>query len=59
MTNQEKLDAVRREIRMREYVYPRRVEDKKMTPVEAAREINVMKAIAADYEAKLAAERLL
>jgi hypothetical protein len=59
MTNQKKLDAVRREIKMREYVYPRRIEAGLMTPVEAAREINVMKAIAADYEERVAGERLL
>jgi hypothetical protein len=48
-TAKDKLDAARRELKYRHYVYPRRVQIKKMTEQEAAWEIAVMEAIVTDY----------
>lgn len=41
----EQLDAIEREIRFREFVYPRRVRDGKMTQAEADRQIALMRAV--------------
>jgi hypothetical protein len=45
----DKLASVEREIKYREYVYPRRVANKTMSQEKADREIAIMKAIADDY----------
>jgi hypothetical protein len=37
--------AAEREVRFREYVYPRRIAQKRMTPEKAEREIALMRAI--------------
>ena len=58
-TAQQKLDAVERELGFRRRVYERRVADGKMTQQLADRQIAVFEAIAADYQAKVAGERLL
>ncbi len=58
-TAADKLEAVRREIGQRKYVYKRLVEEKKRTQAWANREIAVMEAIAEDYEPQAAKERLL
>lgn len=49
-TDEMKLTAVKREIKMRERVYPRWVAEGRMKADQAEREIAVMKAIAEDYE---------
>lgn len=46
----EKIEAIKQEIRMRRKVYPRLVEQKKMTEAMAARKTAVMEAILRDYE---------
>jgi hypothetical protein len=50
ITRADKLAEVRREIAMREAVYPRRVQRGAMMPEQAQRQIAVMRAIAQDYE---------
>lgn len=49
MSRGDKIGALRREIAMREQVYPRAVAAGKMTEDEAGRQIRVMKEILADY----------
>lgn len=58
-TLEEKLEATRRELKYRQYVYQRRVEAGKMTPHAAKFQIAVMEEIVADYERLVAGERLL
>lgn len=48
-THADKRACAEREAKMRRRVYPRWVEQKKMTQAEADREIAIMAAIAADY----------
>lgn len=43
----QQIAAVEREIAMREYVFPRRVADKKMTQAKADHELTVMRAVLA------------
>ena len=45
----EKLKCIEREIKMRERVYPRWVEQKRMTQKQADHELAVMRNIADDY----------
>jgi hypothetical protein len=59
MTCAEKLACIRRELAMREKVYPRWIEQRRMTAAKAAAEIATMRAIAEDYEILAADERLL
>lgn len=47
MTLDDQIKSVQREIRMREYVYPGRIEKGKMKPHEAEHEIEAMKAVLA------------
>jgi len=49
VTHDEKRACLEREIKMRRKVYPRWVENQKMTQALADREIAVMEAILADY----------
>jgi hypothetical protein len=49
ITRADKIAALKREIALRKTVYPRRVEEGKMTPNKAAHEIVVMQAILHDY----------
>lgn len=49
ITRQMKREAALREVGMRRRVYPRWVRESRMTSAEAAREITIMEAIAADY----------
>jgi hypothetical protein len=44
---QELLDCAKREVRMRRRVYPRQVQDRKMSQEEADRELAMMEAIVA------------
>ena len=58
-TATDKLQAVRREIEQRVRVYPRLVLAGSMTQKYSDFQIDVMRAIAADYEQLAAKERLL
>lgn len=51
-TREMKIEALKRELGFRRSVYARRVSDGKMTQAKADKEIGVMEAILADYEAK-------
>ena len=51
-TDEDKLEAVEREIKMRRRVYRGLVADGRMTQVQADREIAIMEAIAEDYRPK-------
>jgi hypothetical protein len=53
----ELLECAEREVQQRKWVYPRRVEAKKMTQQRATREIAMMEAIAESFREKAAAER--
>ena len=50
ITLNQKIDCLRRELRMRERVYPRQVTAGKMRPTDAALEIEIMTAVLNDYE---------
>ena len=54
-----KLACARRELTMRRRVYPRWVQDFRITEARAADEIRCMEAIVADYEAMVKKELLL
>lgn len=54
----DKAKAARREVSQRKRVYPRLIEQGRMSAPEADRQIAVMTQIAADYEAKAAEEAL-
>lgn len=56
ITTAEKLACVKRELALRQNVYPRWVEQNRMNAGKAAREIAVMQAIVADYEDALIEE---
>lgn len=58
-TFEQKLEAVRRELKYRRRVYPRRIENKQMTQALADEQIAIMEAIAEDMEKEAAKERLL
>lgn len=58
-TAKQKREAVEREIKYRRRVFPRMVQNEKMTQRLADEQIAVMVAIAADYAALEPAERLL
>lgn len=48
-TREMKRAAAEREVKLRERVYPRFIEQKKMTQAQADRELGAMRAIASDY----------
>jgi hypothetical protein len=56
---EQKLQAIRREIRWRSRVYPNRLQTGRMSQKEADYELAVMGAIEADYEKEADKERLL
>ena len=58
-TEEEKLACLRRELKQREYVYPRRVEAGKMSRPKMEEELSCLRAIIADYENRAQSERLL
>lgn len=58
-TEEEKLACLRRELKQREYVYPRRVEAGKMSRPKMEEELDLIRAIIADYEGRAQSERLL
>ena len=51
-SDEDKLKTAEREVKMRRRVYPRFVEEGKMSQVQADREIAIMEAIAEDYRPK-------
>lgn len=55
----EKQACAERELKMRERVYPRWVENGRMTQAKADQEIAIMREIAAEYAEKAQGERLL
>ena len=56
ITARDKQRCAEREVKMRERVYKKRVEQGYMTPTTADREIAIMRAIAEDYRAQELAE---
>jgi hypothetical protein len=58
-TNEQKLQALRRELKFRRRVYVRRIEEGTMTPEFAKEQIDIFEAIALDYERMCEGERLL
>jgi hypothetical protein len=52
----QKHKAIMRELNLRKRVYPRWVEQKRLSPHMAAEEISIMEAIALDYEKLMIAE---
>lgn len=59
ITTQDKLACIERELRMRERVYPKLVDQGKMSAGKAAIETKIMEAIRFDYLAQVEKERLL
>lgn len=59
VTNEQKLECAKRELKMRVRVYARWVVEDRMTPEKAKHEIACMEAIVADYEKIAQGERLL
>jgi hypothetical protein len=57
INDQDKLGCLRREVKMRESVYPRWVGRGNMTQEEADRELRIMKAILDDYRIKVEMHR--
>lgn len=51
-TAADKLACAKRELAMRERVYPRWVKDQRMTQANSEKEIAIMRAIVADYQAQ-------
>lgn len=56
-TNADKLAAVERELGYRRRVYPRQIDQGRMRSENAARQIAVFEAIAAEYREKVDAEK--
>jgi hypothetical protein len=59
VTNEAKLACVERELSYRRRVYVRLVERGKMTKAQSERELELMRAIVADYRALVQSELLL
>lgn len=57
VTTFDKIECLKRELRFREWVYPRRVSQAQMSERQATRELQLMREILADYEALHAKER--
>jgi len=53
VSDRDKLDCIEREIRYRERVYARRWRAGQMTLTQARRELAIMRAIAAEYRARI------
>ena len=58
-TTQRKLDALQRELLLRQQKYPGYIQRGRMTALQAAYQIDVMRAIVADYEKLAQQERLI
>ena len=59
ISNAEKLACAKRELQMRENVYPRWIDKGKLTNQKAQHQLAVMRAIVEDYKKLVDAERLL
>jgi hypothetical protein len=59
ITNTDKLKCAQRELAMRKRVYPRWIEQNKMSEGKSAHEIACMEAIVADFQAAVEKERLI
>ncbi len=59
VTTDDKLKCAERELKMRKQVYPRWVEQGRMSAGKAELETTIMEAIAADYRAQAEKERLV
>lgn len=59
ITNADKLACAQRELQMRKRVYPRWVEQDRMSGGKSAHEIAAMEAIVADYKALADKEKLI
>jgi hypothetical protein len=59
ITAEDKLREVERELKLRRRLYPHWIEIGKIDASDAKRRIEVMQAIAADYEKQAQSERLL
>ena len=55
-STKQKHKAIMRELNLRKRVYPRWIEQKRMSPHMASEEISIMEAIALDYEKLIVAE---
>lgn len=58
-TNEQLRDCARRELNMRRRVYPRWIEQRRITPEKAEAEIAMMEAIETHFDALASRERLL
>ena len=58
-TNQQLFDCASRELKMRRRVYPRWIEQKRLTPQKAQSEIEMMEAIENHFSVLASRERLL
>jgi hypothetical protein len=58
-TTQEMIACIEREIKMREYVFPKRVASQQMTQKKMDAEIQTMRDVLAVLQAKAETERLL
>lgn len=58
-SNQQKLEAINRELGFRRTVYARRVADKRMSQKQSDDQISIFEAIRDDYEQLAASERLI
>jgi hypothetical protein len=59
ITPEQKLACARRELGLREHVYPKRVKSRAMSQEKADFELAVMRAIVEDYRGQVEGERLL
>lgn len=59
ISDEEKLGCLRRELKMRERVYPSLIARDKMTADKSEYELSVMRAIILDYENRVQASRLV
>ncbi len=59
ISDQDKLDCLKRELKMRERVYPRWVSTGKMTQALADKETRTMRALVAEFEARVEGTRLI
>ena len=58
-TTTDKRNCAQRELNIRKFVYPRWVEQRRMSAGRAELEIAIMQAIVADYDLRLVNEQLL
>ena len=59
ITNADKLACAKRELKFRQHIYAKRVEEGKMSAGKAAHEIACIEAIIEDYEVIVSGDRLL